>query len=265
VTGKRNKAGGSAAARNTAPSDTLELQGIAHFRQIADTSESPFVQECQSVIHNANRLRILLADDHEVVRRGVRAILKDQSAMQVVGEAVDGVEAVELATRLRPDVAILDIEMPRADGLVATRKIREIVPQTQILILTIHESDEVVRQALEAGARGLVMKSDLADRLGTAITAVARGEAFFTPKVTEIMLNGFLNTRNCNAQASPTPREIDTIRLLANGKANKEVAAALGITLKTAETYRARIMMKLNLHSLPDLTRYAIRQKLIES
>jgi DNA-binding NarL/FixJ family response regulator len=217
------------------------------------------------MIHNSKRLRVLLADDHEVVRRGVRAILGMQRGIQIVGEAVNGLEAVELATRLKPDVAVLDIEMPRLDGFAAARRIRETIPATQVLILTMHESDEFIRQALEAGARGLILKSDLAEHLGTLVTAVARGEVSFTPKVTEIMVSGFLGTRNGNVQASLTPREIDTIRLLAIGKANKEVAAALGITVKTAETYRARIMIKLDVHSLSDLTRYAIRQELVES
>jgi DNA-binding NarL/FixJ family response regulator len=213
---------------------------------------------------NSKRLRLLLADDHVVVRRGVRAILNRQRFIQIVGEAADGLEAVALATRLKPDVAVMDIEMPGMGGLEATRKIRAAVPETQILILTMHESDEMVRQALEAGARGLVMKSDYANGLGTIIGAVARGEASFTPKVTQIMMSGFLGSRNDNLPASPTPREIETIRLLAVGKANKEVAAALGITVKTAETYRARIMTKFHMHSISDLTRYAIRQKLVE-
>jgi len=210
-------------------------------------------------------VRILLADDHEVVRRGAREILNAHRCIQVVGEAADGREAVDLATKLRPNVAVVDIQMPRLDGLAATRRIRETVPETQVLMFTIHESHETVRQVWKAGARGLVLKSDLAERLVGGIKAVHRGENWFTPKVLEIVMNGIPDQSNSQSEANLRPHEVETLRLLANGKANKEVASILGITVKTAESYRARIMSNLGFHSLADLTRYAIRNHLIEA
>jgi len=212
---------------------------------------------------NAKRLRVLLADDHEVLRRGAREVLNAHRCIEVVGEAADGQEAVDLATKLRPSVAVVDIQMPRLDGLAAARKIRETVPETQIVIYTLHESHEVIRQSWEAGARGLVLKSDTAGRLVTAVKTVARGEPCFTSKVTEIMMNGILNSGNGHLHAHPTQRELKMIRLLAVGKTNKEVAAALGVTPKSAESYRERIMLKLNFHCVNDFTLYAVRNNLI--
>jgi DNA-binding NarL/FixJ family response regulator len=217
----------------------------------------------------ARKLRALLADDHELVRRGVRNVLQADSCIQIVGEASDGQQAVELAGKLRPDVAIMDIGMPGIDGIEASRRIRRMLPGICILVLTMHQSDEIVRQVLEAGARGFVLKSDLADSLLTAVRSLARGGFYLAPQVSEVVLNGFLKVGRESSQgplrASPSPRQAETLRLLAAGKTNKEVAASMGITVKTAQTYRERIMQKLNLHSTSDLVRYAIRHKLIEA
>jgi DNA-binding NarL/FixJ family response regulator len=219
---------------------------------------------------NTKKIGILLADDHEVVRRGVRGLLDAQRGLQVIGEAADGREAVEMAMKLKPNIAIVDIGMPELDGLEVTRKIRKTIPETRVLILTMHESDEMVRQVMEAGARGFVLKSDLAYCIVKVVKAISDGEFSFSPKVSQIMLNGFLNagkrsSRSDNSQSRPSPREVETIRHLAAGKTNKEVAAALGITVRTVETYRARIMAKLDLHSMSDLVRYAFRHDLIEA
>jgi DNA-binding NarL/FixJ family response regulator len=214
------------------------------------------------------KLRILIADDHELVRRGIRGLLHAQRAWKVAGEAANGREAVEKAKKLRPDVIILDIGMPNLDGLEATRQIREAAPNTEILILTMHESNQMVRRVLEAGARGYVLKSDLAGHLVKAVKGVSKGKVYLTPKVSEIVLKGFLNTgieskRAESSQARPTPRETEIIRLLAEGNANKAIAAELGITIRTVETHRAKIMLKLGLHSLTQLIHYAIHHSIV--
>ena len=212
-------------------------------------------------------LRILVADDHELVRRGILGLLRAQRGWTVVGEAMNGREAVEKANRLKPDVAILDISMPDLDGLQATRRIREAVPTTEVVVLTMHESDQMVRRVLDAGALGYVLKSDLATQLVKAVKDVSAGKQFLTPRVSDIVLKGFLKTGNQvdttgHSQALPTPREVEIIGLLAEGKANKEIAAKLGITIRTVETHRAKIMRKLGLHSLTELIHYAIRHKI---
>jgi DNA-binding NarL/FixJ family response regulator len=213
------------------------------------------------------KLRILVADDHELVRRGIRGLLCARRGWTVVGEAVNGQEAVEKASKLKPDIAILDISMPDLDGLHATRRIRETVPSTEVVVLTMHDSDQMVRRVLDAGALGYVLKSDLAAHLVKAVKDVSAGKLFLTPKVSDIVLKGFLKTRNQtdlreHLQAQPTPREVEIIRFLAEGKANKEIAAELGITIRTVETHRAKIMLKLGLHSLAELIHYAIRHEL---
>ena len=215
-------------------------------------------------------LRILVADDHELVRRGIRGLLRARRGWTVVGEAMNGREAVEKANKLKPDVAILDISMPDLDGLQATRRIREAVPTTEVVVLTMHESDQMVRRVLDAGARGYVLKSDLATHLVKAVKDVCAGKMFLTPRVSDIVVRGFLATGEESdptehSEARPTPREVEIIRLLAEGKANKEIAAKLGITIRTVETHRAKIMLKLGLHSLAELIHYAIRHKIFTS
>src|SRR5467141_4335268 len=216
------------------------------------------------------RLRILVADDHELVRRGIQELLRARGGWKVVAEAVNGREAVEKAYELKPDVAILDISMPDLDGLQATRQIRETAPGTSVVVLTMHESDQMVRRVLDAGALGYVLKSDLAAHLVKAVKNVSIGELFLTPKVSDIVLKGFLKTGNQpepreNSRTQPTPREAHVIRHLAEGKANKEIAAELGITMRTVETHRAKIMLKLGLHSLAELIHYAIRNKIVSA
>jgi DNA-binding NarL/FixJ family response regulator len=210
------------------------------------------------------KLRILVADDHGLVRRGARALLQSRRGWRVVGEAANGREAVEKAIELKPDVAVVDIGMPELDGVEVARQIREAVPDTKVLVLTMHESDQMVRRALDAGACGYLLKSDLTDSLAKAVKAVSEGKRFLTPKVSEIVLEGFLKTTSQHQQGGragsrATPREIEIIRLLAEGKSNKEIATLLGITVRTVETHRAKIMLKLGLHSLADLIHYALR------
>lgn len=219
------------------------------------------------MMKNKNSLRIVVADDHELVRRGIRDLLEAQKGWKVVGEAKSGREAIEVVKKLKPNIAIVDITMPGMDGLEVTRRIRDVSRETQILILTMHESDQMVRRVLEMGARGYVLKSDMAAHLFQAVRDLANGKISLTPKVSAMVLEGFLKGGESkhaeNGHAHPTPREVEIIRLLAEGKSNKEIAAELGITLRTVETHRAHIMMKMGLHSLPELIHYAIRDKII--
>jgi DNA-binding NarL/FixJ family response regulator len=211
-------------------------------------------------------LRILIADDHEVVRRGIRALLETRADWEVVGEAVSGREAVEEGKRLDPDLVIMDISMPEMNGLEATRQLRKAVPDTKVLILSVHDSEQLVREILEAGARGYVLKSDAGRDLVTAVEAVCQNKPFFTAKISEIVLEGFL--KGGGAPDTPksvlTAREREIVQLLAEGKSNKEIGEILDISVKTAETHRSHIMSKLNLHSMSDLVRYAVRNQLVE-
>jgi DNA-binding NarL/FixJ family response regulator len=212
--------------------------------------------------------RILVADDHEVVRRGLAALLLSQPDWEVCGEAADGREAVDRAQQLKPDVVILDIGMPSLNGLEATRHILKNQPQTKILILTLHDSDQVVREVLNAGARGFLLKSDAARDLVAAVEALRRDKTYFTSKVAAMVLEGFLKNGAAPAPAPATrsrltPREREIVQLLAEGKSTKEVAVALGLSVKTAETHRSNIMRKLELHSVSDLVLYAVRNNIV--
>jgi DNA-binding NarL/FixJ family response regulator len=214
------------------------------------------------------KLRILIADDHALLRRGARTILQARSGWKIVGEAANGREALEKTLKLKPDVAILDISMPELDGVEVTRQIRKSLPDVKVLVLTMHESDQMIRRALEAGANGYLLKSDLVDHLPKAVKAVADNKGFLTPRISEIILKGFINAGNksdeeMRAGVRITPRELEIIRLLAAGKSNKEVSTQLGITVRTVETHRSKIMLKLGLHSLAELIHYAMRNEII--
>lgn len=213
-------------------------------------------------------LRILVADDHDVVRHGLRSLLESHHEWEVCGEASNGREAVELTSTLKPEIAIVDITMPEMTGLEATREILKASPRTQVIILTMHESEELLREVLDAGARGYVLKTDKGRELISAIDAVRNHNTFFTSKVAEMVLHGFLETRSipskpiASQNQSLTSREKQVLKLVTDGKSNKEVAVELKISVKTAEAHRINIMRKLNAHSVVDLVKYAMRNSM---
>jgi DNA-binding NarL/FixJ family response regulator len=212
--------------------------------------------------------RILIADDHELVRRGLVAMLGDSERWSVVAAAGNGRQAVALAASHKPDIAILDLTMPELNGLEAARLILAADPAIRVLILTAHESEQLVREVLAAGARGYVLKSDAGRILVRAVEALLDGRSFFTSRVSQLVLEGYLRATGSGApQAVPalSAREREIVQLLAEGRSNKEVARALGISVKTAETHRSNIMRKMGFGSLSDLIRYAVRNKIIDA
>lgn len=209
------------------------------------------------------QLRVLVADDHEIVRHGIRTVLNGHPGWEVCGEAVNGREAVEKTAELRPDVIVLDIGMPILNGLDATRQIVRENDAAKVLVLTMYESDQVVRDVLEAGARGYLLKSDAGRDLVTAVEALQRNKTYFTSKVAELVLDTFVKGKSVPEKQVLTPREREVVQLLAEGKSTKEVAVVLGLSVKTAETHRSNIMRKLDLHSVSELVLYAVRNSIV--
>ena len=214
-------------------------------------------------------LKILVVDDHDVVRRGLRVLLETHAGWKVCGEAATGGEAIRKAQKLEPDIVVLDIGIPEPNGLEVARRLRKAGLKAQILVLTIHESEELVSAVLKAGARGFMLKSDAGRELITAIEALNQHKPYFTSKVARMVLDGYLSRSQATAVGPIAPvrlstREREIIQLLAEGRTNKEMASRLNISIKTVETHRSNIMHKLNLHSMSELTRYAVRNKIIE-
>lgn len=213
-------------------------------------------------------IRIVIADDHEIVRQGVRNLIESEPDFELCGEATIGRDAVDLVARHQPDVAILDISMPGLNGIEATRQILKFSPRTRVLMFTMHDAEQLVLEVFNAGAHGYLLKSDAGRHLVTAIRTVASGSRYFSSRLSEVIFDSFLHKDLPHAQSvdqqKPSSREREIIQLLAEGKSNKEVAATLGISVKTAETHRAAIMRKLGLHSISDLVRYAIRNHIIQ-
>lgn len=211
-------------------------------------------------------LRILIADDHAVVRAGLRALLESRPGWEVSAEAADGREAVEKASKLKPQVAILDIGMPLLNGVEAARRIHKASPQTEILILTMHESDDLVQQVVDAGARGYILKDDADRVLLAAVEALRQHKPYFSTRVAGPRdSDDPVSEPPRSSRSRLTPREREILQLLAEGKSNKEVASLLGISVNTAEAHRANIMLKLDFHSVTELVHYAIRNKIIKS
>jgi len=214
-------------------------------------------------------LRILLADDHDIVRRGLKELLEQQVGWQVCAEAANGREAVELALQHRPHVAVIDLSMPELNGLEATRRIRQSLPDTEVLIFTMHESEELIREVLGAGARGYLLKSDAVRQLIPAVESLSQKKPYFAGRVSEVVLDGFLKGGQVTLEGATserlTSREREVVQLLAEGKSNKQIARLLDLSVKTVETHRTAAMRKLELNSLPDLVRYAIRAQIIQA
>ena len=213
------------------------------------------------------KIRILLADDHTILRDGIRALLEDQQDIEVIGEAEDGQSAVKLAAQLDPDIVIMDIAMPLLNGLEATRHIRRDSPQVKVLILTMHENEEYIRQVLAAGAFGYVLKDAAARDLLGAIRAVYNGEAVLSPAVTRLVIEDYLrwgDIQPMDASNELTSREREVLQLIAEGYTNKEIAEILCLSIKTIQSHRTNLMSKLDLHDRGDLIKYAIQKKIIE-
>jgi DNA-binding NarL/FixJ family response regulator len=214
-------------------------------------------------------LRILVADDHDLMRRGLKALLESHPGWSICAEAHTGREAVAKAEELRPDIVILDITMPELNGVEAARRILKASPNTEILVLSVHYSDQLIRDILDAGVRGYIVKSDSDRDLIIAVEALANHKPFFTPRATELILSNFNNKGGSTEVPDVigdrlTSREREIVQLLSEGKTSKEVASMLGISVKTAETHRANIMRKLEIHSVSELVRYAVRNQIIE-
>jgi len=212
--------------------------------------------------------RILLADDHEIIREGLRSVLETRKDWEIVGEATNGREAVKKVGELKPDVVVMDISMPELNGLEAVRQIVKQVPRTEVLVLTMHDSEDLVRGVLDAGARGYLLKSDASRQLISAIEALRLHKPYLTPRVNEVVLRGYLGEEPLKGETSGgklTPREREIVQLLAEGLSSKEVAGTLHISVKTAETHRTNIMRKLDIHSVSELVRYAVRNHIIEA
>jgi DNA-binding NarL/FixJ family response regulator len=213
-------------------------------------------------------LQILIVDDHAVVRRGVRSLLESQADWEIAGEATTGREAVELAKQLQPDIVVMDLSLPELSGLDATRHILKESPRSEIVVLTMHHSEELAREALQAGARGYVLKSDADQSLISAIESLRQHKPFLTSTVTEFVLDDYKRRAETDEPAAThgtvTAREREIIQSLAEGRSNKEAASLLGISVKTIEAHRANIMRKLRLRSVSDLVRYAIRNKIVQ-
>lgn len=213
------------------------------------------------------KIRVLLVDDHTILREGVCSLLEGEPDMQVVGQAEDGQAALKLAKELNPDVVLMDIAMPLLNGLEATRRIKRDCPRVKVLILSMHENEEYIRQALASGAMGYILKDAAARDLLGAIRAVQRGEAVLSPAITRLVIEDYLRWGDLEAQELTnglSSREREVLQLIAEGYTNKEIAEILSISIKTVQAHRANIMSKLDLHDRSELIKYAIRKKIIE-
>ncbi len=218
---------------------------------------------------NPSPIRVMIADDHTVVRQGIRTLLQAEPDLTVVGEAEDGRDAVRLARELHPDVIVMDLAMPGMDGMEATRSIKQALPQTQVVALTVHESDEYFFRVLHAGASGYVLKRAAASELLSAVRAVARGEVFLFPAVAKKLLADYLVRSQAKDErdiyAGLTAREHEILTLIAEGLTNREIADRLVLSLSTVQTHYTHILEKLNLHNRAELIKYALRHGLIQA
>jgi len=214
-----------------------------------------------------SKIRILVADDHTLLRNGIRALLEDEQDIVVVGEAEDGREVVRLVNQLKPNVVLMDIAMPLLNGLEATRQIKREHPEIKVLVLTMYDHEEYFREMLEAGAAGYIIKRAAANELVAAIRAVYNGEAVLSPAITRLLLEDYLSRdihKSENDANSLSSREREVLQLIAEGKTSKEIAEILNLSVKTVQSHRTSLMQKLDLHDRGDLIKYAIQKKIIE-
>jgi DNA-binding NarL/FixJ family response regulator len=209
------------------------------------------------------KIRIVLADDHSVVRQGFKRILEAQGDMEIVGEAANGKEALELAEKLSPDIVVMDVAMPELNGIEATRRMRDAAPHTRVLALSMHKDSVYVREILRAGARGYLLKDAVDEDLIAAVRAVARGEGYLSPGVADAVLTDY-RQHVTDPIDLLTSREREVLQLIAEGKTNKEIATSLNLSVYTVDAHRGRVMEKLNLHSTGELVRFAIRKGLVD-
>lgn len=208
------------------------------------------------------KTRIVLADDHVLVRQGIKSLL-EREGFQIAGEAADGQELVRIAGELQPDVAVLDIGMPVMNGLIAAHELKRVCPKTRTVLLTRHDEDQYVTEALRAGIRGYVLKNQAATDLVHAIQQVCRGQVYLSPGISRVVVDAYLSKSSMPADPL-SAREHEVLQLIAEGKSTKDVAALLGISVKTAESHRSRLMQKLDIHETASLVRYAVRRGLIQ-
>jgi DNA-binding NarL/FixJ family response regulator len=219
------------------------------------------------VMNNINVIRVLLADDHRILREGIRALIQDQADMQVIGESEDGLDTMKKVAQLNPDVVVMDIAMPLLNGLEATRQIRRDFPHVRVLILTMHENEEYIRQVLAAGALGYVLKDAAARDLLGAIRSVYQGEAVLSPAITRLVIEDYLRWGDIRPEDTTdglTPREREVLQLIAEGYTNKEIAEIMSLSVKTVQSHRTNLMNKLDLHDRGELIKYAIQKKIID-
>jgi DNA-binding NarL/FixJ family response regulator len=242
----------------------VEQNSLAYFREYRAAPDCPVNQ--MSVVENA-KIRILLVDDHPFVLEGIRTCLSTQPRFEIVGQALNGEEAVEKSKALRPHVVVMDISMPVMNGLEAARYLRRILPGIRILMLTMHPEEECTSEIIEAGACGFVAKSAPPEELARAIESVHGGQTFFSPECTSAYLKGYVQNAGKEGPGQPPQlslRERQVLTLIAEGLSNKQAASRLGISVRTVEKHRERIMAKLNLHSVVELTKYAIMRQMIQ-
>jgi DNA-binding NarL/FixJ family response regulator len=213
---------------------------------------------------NRQGLKILIADDHSIVRAGVKVVLETQGEWRICAEAADGLEAVRLALEHKPDIVVIDYSLPALNGMEAARQIRKALPNAQVLIYTMHDDDMLIHEALKAGARGYILKSEEDAELIAGVQALAKGKTHFSQRVAESLLGQLLNGEKAVPLQTLTAREREVVQLVAEGQSNKSIAKRWGLSIKTVDTHRTSAMKKLNLRTAVDLARYAIRNKLIE-
>ena len=211
-----------------------------------------------------NRIRLLIVDDHPIIRRGISMCLSHREQMEVVGEAADGREAIRLTREIQPDIVLMDIDMPQMNGLVVTEVLHRELPKVKVLILSMHGNTDYVLRIIQSGARGFILKEAPAEELVRAIEIVQSGDAYFSPDVARVALNRFVQTGNRAQDEMPlTNREREVLTFIADGFSNKEIACQLGVGVRTVETHRERIMRKLDIHTIAGLTRYALSKGLV--